>query len=182
MSNPSAIQPEFDAVSAALTRCRISIDAAELHGLMIGHLTAGEDLPEQDWFARIHVDGDPAAVREDAVLTALREAGMTTLVDPNLGFSLLLPDDDAALTERASALFSWCRGFLAGYSLVPGRTPLSDDAQEAFADLTHIATFLVDEDEQDEQALVEIAEFVRVAVLLIHGDVLISLKRQDRLH
>lgn len=180
--NQNVDLPEHDEVEAALARCAIGIDAAELHGLATGFIAAGASLDGDGWLARLHVDADAAMVRDDVVLNDLREASTVMLADPDLGFSLLLPDDDAPLPERVGALFAWCRGFLAGFSLAPNRPPLSEDAQEAFADLANIAGFVVDEDEQDEQALMEIAEFARVAALLIHGDGLIARRQSGRLH
>ena len=174
--------PAFGEVEAALARCAIGIDAAELHGLATGFVAAGASLEGDDWLARLHVDADAATVRDYAALNDLRQASIAGLTDPDMGFSLLLPDDDAPLVERVAALLDWCRGFLAGFSLAPNRPPLSEDAQEAFADLANIAGFVVDEDEQDEQALMEIAEFARVAALLIHGDGLLARRHSGRLH
>ena len=180
--NRSVDLPEHGEVQAALAHCAIGIDAAELHGLATGFIAAGASLDGDDWLARLHVDADAATVRADETLDALRQASAAMLADPDMGFALLLPDDDAPLVERVAALFDWCRGFLAGFSLAPNRPPLSEDAQEAFADLANIAGFVVDEDEQDEQALMEIAEFARVAALLIHGDGLIARRKPGRLH
>ncbi|MCX7557123.1 UPF0149 family protein [Xanthomonadaceae bacterium JHOS43] len=180
--NPGIDLPPHDAVQAALVRCGVGIDAAELHGLVTGYIAAGASLDGDDWLARLHVDADNVMARADTTLDALRGSSATMLADQDMGFALLQPADDAPLGERIAALFAWCRGFLAGFSLAPNRPALSDDAQEAFADLANIAGFVVDDDDQDEQALMEIAEFARVAVLLIHGDALISRRDSGRLH
>ena len=86
---------------------------------------------------------------------------------------LLVPDEDASLARRSGALFDWCRGFLGGFGLAAGADPpLSGEGREALADLARLAaaTAQEDGDDEDEDALVEIEEFVRVAVLLLHGD------------
>lgn len=174
--------PSWLDVQSSLTAGGVGIDAAELHGLMIGFLAAGGDLPNADWPAHLHVDIDPADLADDDTLARLRSTSEQALCDPQLGFAPLLPGDETALVDRADALFSWCGGFLAGFALVPQRPGLTEDAQEAFDDLAQIAAFVRDDEEQDEQALEEIIEFTRVAVLLIHGDVLGSRQGTQRLH
>jgi uncharacterized protein YgfB (UPF0149 family) len=95
------------------------------------------------------------------------------LDDPDLGFEPLLPALDAPLETRADALVEWCRGFLGGVGLsgAPARF-LSGDASEVLADIGRIAAsrFDYDDAEEDENALSEVLEFVRVGVLLLHTE------------
>ncbi|MCZ7153737.1 UPF0149 family protein, partial [Salmonella enterica] len=82
-------------------------------------------------------------------------------------------DADRSLAERSGALFDWCRGFLGAFGMAAGANPpLSEESREALADIARLATAQPQEegDEEDEEALAEIEEFVRVAVLLLHGD------------
>ncbi len=174
--------PDFERVDAALARCGIGIDASELQGLLAGYLAAGGPLAASDWLAPLHVDADARRVADDRDLDDLFRGTREALEDGEFGFDLLLPGEAAPLGERIDALFDWCRGFLSGVALVPERPALSPEAQEAFDDLAGIAAFSVDEDEQDEDALIEITEFVRVAVLLIHGDARSAPGRGARLH
>ncbi len=180
--NPEVGLPPYAEVGASLARVGAGIDAAELHGLVTGFLVAGADLGGKDWPQQLHVDIAPDALTRDDTLDRLPAASAAALADPDLSFAPLLPADDAPVAERADALFSWCRGFLAGFSLVPERVPLTEDAQEAFGDLAEIAAFVLQEEEQDESALVDVTEFTRLAVLLIHGDVLASSQRPGSLH
>jgi uncharacterized protein YgfB (UPF0149 family) len=86
---------------------------------------------------------------------------------------LLLPAEDAALGERADALIAWARGFLGGFGLAGGDPDgLSEDAQEALRDLAAIAAAQLsyDDPDSDEDSLVEIHEFIRVAALLLQGE------------
>ena len=174
--------PPFERVDAALVRCGIGIDAPELQGLLAGYLAAGGALASSDWLAPLQVEVDARQAAADPDLSDLFEGTREALDDGEFGFDLLLPDESAALSERIDALFDWCRGFLSGLALVPERPALSPEAKEAFDDLAGIAAFSVDEDEQDEDALIEIAEFVRVAVLLIHGDSRAAPGPSARLH
>ena len=102
-----------------------------------------------------------------------------------VGFDLLLPDPAAGLEERAQALFDWCRAFLGGFGLAAvGDAPLSDDGAEALADLGKLAQASPElgEGEEDEDALAEIEEFVRVAVLLLHGDCVLAPRHRKSLN
>ena len=74
-------------------------------------------------------------------------------------------------------MFDWCRGFLGAFGLATGASPpLSEEGEEALGDLAKLATATAqdDGDEDDEDALAEIEEFVRVAVLLLHGDCVLA--------
>ncbi|MEW7976408.1 MAG: UPF0149 family protein [Candidatus Sedimenticola endophacoides] len=86
-----------------------------------------------------------------------------------------------ALTERAGALAEWCQGFLYGIGLAGPLDPetLSREAREALNDLAEITHIDLDapggddeEQEQEEQALTEIVEFVRAAVLLLREELI----------
>src|SRR3546814_3858346 len=95
----------------------------------------------------------------------MAKASAAQLEDQSFEFALLLPDDDAGLAERSGALFEWCRGFLGAFGLAAGKDPpLSDESREALTDIARLAAASPqdDGDEEDEQALAEIEEFVRV--------------------
>jgi len=120
-----------------------------------------------------------------SVLDRLREASVAQLEDRDFGFDLLVPDPDASLAERSSGLFDWCRGFLGGFGLAAGaHPPLSEESTEALGDLAKLATASPQEegDEDDEEALIEIEEFVRVAALLLHGDCAMAIRQRRQLH
>ena len=88
-----------------------------------------------------------------------------------------------ALAERSGALFEWCRGFLGGFGLAAGKSPpLSEEGTEALADLARLAAATPQEegDQDDEDALAEIEEFVRVAALLLHGDCVLAPRHRQQ--
>jgi uncharacterized protein YgfB (UPF0149 family) len=96
------------------------------------------------------------------------------LADPELGFEPLLPEDDRPLTERAEAMVDWCRGFLGGFGLAgtAAHAQLSDEAQEILRDVATIAgsSFDFGDEDEDEDALIEVQEFVRIGVMLLHTE------------
>ena len=155
-----------------------------LHG-GVGGGRAGGGSDGPDWLARVLADADIDGVAPGDALDRLREASVAQLEDREFGFELLLPGADASLYERSGALFDWCRGFVGGFGLAAGRTPpLSAEGQEALADLVRLSAAAAEEggDEEDEDALAEIEEYVRVAVLLLHGDCALGPRHRGRLN
>ncbi len=176
--------PTMASVDAAARSLDLSVDAAELHGALCGWLTGG-GAQTPDWLAQILADDAIAPVVADSVLDRLRQVSSRQLDDRSFAFGLLQPAADAPLSERSGALFDWCRGFLGGFGLAAGHAPpLSEEGSEALADLARLAAASPqdDGDEDDEVALIEIEEFVRVAVLLLHGDCVLALQHRRGMH
>jgi uncharacterized protein YgfB (UPF0149 family) len=178
----------YDELDAALVRLRVGADASELHGSLCGYLAGGGTLDSQPLLAALQLDGsEPIAIGPSgqAMFEQLAMQARDGLADPEFGFEPLLPADDRPLAERAEALAQWCRGFLGGFGLAAGaKPPLSDEGREALADLARLAAAQPqdDGDEEDEDALAEIEEFVRVAALLLHGDCVLAPAHRQRLH
>ena len=159
-----------------------NLDAAELaecHGLMCGLLCRQGDSSVSDFMAQLaamHLVEDPSPGLSVA-LTDAHEATARQLDDEELGFRLWLPDDEEPLEERILALGQWCSGFLAGLACAGQLEALSEEALEAIDDLQQIARAEMsaaendeDESEEDENAYVEIVEYVRVVALMMHED------------
>jgi uncharacterized protein len=175
--NVSDVQlPSWSDVRDAIDTLGLAMTPAELHGGVSGWIAGGgSDTP--DWLARVLADDSVPAVPRDSTLDAVRTASAAQLGERGFGFELLLPGAEASLTERSGALFDWCRGFLGGFGLAAGaQPPLSEESTEALADIARLAgaTAQDEGDEEDEDALAEIEEFVRVAVLLLHGDCVLA--------
>ena len=174
--------PTWSEVRAAADAMSLATSPAELHGALCGwYAGGGEDAP--DWLGRIMADPTLPAPPAGSALVALRDASRDQFEDRGFAFELLLAEGDASLAERSGALFDWCRGFLGGFGLAAGaKPPLSDESSEALVDLARLAAASPQEegDEEDEDALTEIEEFVRVAVLLIHGDCVLGPRHRQR--
>jgi uncharacterized protein YgfB (UPF0149 family) len=172
-------------VAAEIADLKLGVDAAELHGALCGFLSAGGTPTRADWLRQLELETEPVQLRDDGSLLRLLQASQSQLADPDLGFALLLPEEAAPIAERADALLGWCRGFLGGFGLVPGPRPeLSPEASEALEDMGKIAasSLSYDDPDGDEVALVEVAEFVRVAALLLHSDCVDAPRQRRRLH
>ena len=176
--------PALADVDAQARRLDLAATPAELHGLLCGWLAGGGGA-DAHWLAQVLADPQLPAVPADSALAALATASAAQLEDRSFDFELLLPHDDSPLEARSGALFEWCRGFLGGFGLAAGQAPpLSEEGSEALADIARLAaaTPQDDGDEEDETALSEIEEFVRVAALLIHGDCVMAPRHRQQFH
>lgn len=176
--------PDLPDIERECRQLQLATAASELHGAVCGWLAGGGEIAP-DWLARVLVDDALAAVGPDTALGRLWAVSVTQIQDRSFGFALLLPDDDASIAERSGALFDWCRGFLGAFGLAAGaEPPLSDESREALADIAKLAASgpQEDGDQDDEEALSEIEEFVRVAVLLLHGDCAMGPEHRGRLN
>src|SRR5437867_1106902 len=74
----------------------------------------------EDWLREILPEGraEPAVA---ASLRALYAATADALLQPDMEFELLLPEDGQSIDTRTAALAQWCQGFL--YGLGAGAIP-----------------------------------------------------------
>lgn len=173
---PAAEPLSHDDLDALIVRLRLGVDASELHGSLCGYLAGGATPQGGKLLAELQLDGEEVAPTpaDQAALDALLRQCRDALADPELGFEPLLPDDDRPLAERAEAVAEWCRGFLGGFGLAGAgaHAQLSDDAQEVLRDFGTIAasSFDFEDAAEDEDALVEVHEFLRVGALLLYTE------------
>jgi yecA family protein len=165
---------DFDQLQKVLADSRALTDAAEAHGTLTGALCAALDFSLEDWCAELYADG---RTDEDA-LAALQEVFSATraaLVSDQMDFRPLLPDDETSIEARAEALGHWCQGFLYGLGSrpLPGPEQMSREAGEVVRDLTAMTQVTADADageESNEEAWLELTEFVRVAAQLLFDE------------
>lgn len=184
MSTSSPELPPLADVAAEASGLGLAMSAPELHGATCGWLAGGGDAGP-GWLGRVMADDAQPSPAQGGALERLLVASAAQLEDRDFGFELLLPEADATLEERSGALFDWCRGFLGAFGLAAGAAPkLSDEATEALSDLAKLAmaTAQADGDQEDEAALAEIEEFVRVATLLLHGDCVLAGRHRRSMH
>lgn len=159
---------------------------AELHGLLCGKLSGGMRLPTDKWLIQAlefldvitteehGVEGDPEG-KVQTEISRLYPVTLAQLEDQAYSFRLLLPDDDADLQDRTSALAQWCHGFLSGFGSagVKPQAQFSEDSADALRDMAAIVSIGdgADEDEQESEAnFFEIVEYVRLAVLTLYTE------------
>lgn len=159
-----------------LRELEFGVAASDLHGSLTGFLCGGGVASPRNWLQRLELEPDPAVdagARMELLARLFRDC-RNQLEDPGFAFEPLLPADEEPLTERADALVQWCRGFLGGLGLsgVNVQKALSEDGAEILRDFGAIAasSFEYDDAEEDESALVEVLEFIRVGVMLLHSE------------
>lgn len=161
-------------ITRALEQVSSPLSAAGSHGLACGMLGIAPATPREDWLAEVMPDGaDPADLlaREGIrVLDGLFDRTREALASAHMDFEPLLPPDQSSILERARALADWCDGFLyglgvAGYDESAAR---GDEEREFVADVSQIARLRITAgDEEEEQALAELIEYIRAGVLTV---------------
>jgi uncharacterized protein YgfB (UPF0149 family) len=172
---------EIDAAAQALG---LATSPSELQGALLGWLCGGGSA-DGNWLAAVMADPALPQPAPDSPLQRLRDHALAQLDARIFALDLLVADDDDCLGERSGSLFDWCRGFLGGFGLAAGANPpLSEEGRESLADLARLAAASPQDegDEEDETALVEIGEFIRVAALLLHGDCVLGPRHRRSMH
>lgn len=171
--------PDFDTLADLLVEeGLLTLSPAELHGLLCGQVAAGARFDPVTLFARIGELLDLEPFSRELTRTGIMQLYLATLQQlqaPDFSFELVLPDDDQPLAGRADALGLWCSGFLSGFGLQErkGSQGLSIEGQETLRDLAQIVQITTAADaeaEEDENDLMEVQEYVRMAALLVFSE------------
>lgn len=162
---------EYDNLNNLLRNANAEACAAECHGFLCGQICIAGFADTQQWHDYLSVrayDTVPARECFEGIHSLIGEL-LVLIASPDFDFQLLLPDDTTPLADRVEALGEWCHGFLNGFGMSRDtRTALLDDeCEELIEDFSKICRVGVDEDsgEEDEEALVELVEYVRVGVV-----------------
>ena len=165
--------PEFTEIERQLAGSRALTDLPEAHGTLAGALCSSDRLTLEDWLREVFPDGIAGAA--ETPMMAVFEWTKHVLQTGQLEIKMLLPDDDEPVAVRAAALGQWCQGFLYGLGSnpIPDIDRLPPEVGEIVRDLTAMTQIGIDEDESlesNESAYVELVEFVRVGVQLLHDE------------
>lgn len=171
MSEISGEWPIFEEMTVILSAANTPFSAAYVHGRMSGLLctdTRSMPLVLDTFLSDLELD---ESEKLDELLNKLFIATATHLEEGPGAMQMMLPEDDAPLSERCLALSEWCDGFLEGVALENSALQL-EIVQEALADLAKIKEIAIKtkSTKENETAYVEVVEFIRVAVLLIHAE------------
>ena len=167
----------YEELQQKLASANASVEAAEVHGVICGVIASDRSLPDE-WYSELFdqaEDGDLLVDEAKQLVESLFRETIDQIERAGLGMKLLLPDDETSLPIRAQAVTEWCQGFLYGVGLSgeQASSSLSEEAGEALHDITAFTQMdvsaLGDEDnlEDDEDALIEITEFLWVAAMLV---------------
>lgn len=169
-------QLKFETVTQVLSDNEVIVDGAEIHGMLCGMLGGGMALSDQNWLKvleDIAHQGQPLPPKAVAALTELFNQTCQQMVDGQFGLTLLLPDDEAPINDRGLALINWVQGFMAGFGLFQqDLSACSEDVKEALSDFSDIARMEepMNDDDESEQALFEVIEYVKISALLCFNE------------
>ena len=166
----------YEPLSALMERNQLLTDAAEIHGILCGMLSGGMALENRDWLEAlsdfIH-QGEPIPAEVKTQVLALYDQTCQQLVEADFALVMCLPDDASPINDRGQALINWLQGFMLGFGLYQSDlTGCSADVKEALEDFAEIARMdeAMSEDEESEQALFEVMEYVRVSTMLCFNE------------
>jgi len=167
----------FDQIADGLANTGLMANPAEIHGMLCGRLSGGQQLDSNGCVAAVEelYDLDTNTLKPMyGDLIALHEESINKLQGTGFGFDLLLPDDEYEISQRLDSLAQWCQGFLVGLGLsgLASETQFSTDCADALRDLAEIAQVDSQEfdTEENEVSFFELTEYVRMAALLIASE------------
>lgn len=174
--------PTYGSVAEIMESAHTFVTPAELHGLLCGIICSGGQQPidSEDWAAKAMGLGDKDvhfSNKQATVLQQLLDYSYNRLTQMEFDFQLLLPDEEASLSQRSAEIGNWCHGFLTGLELNSDLDVTSDrlsvegyDSLVKFSEIAEIDYEDLDYNERDETALVEVIEFVRLAILMLYTE------------
>ncbi len=147
---------------------------AELQGALCGLLCMDSVADRTNWYKQLFEDFSPSE-EEKQDLTHLFDETMQSLNSLDFEFEMELPDDDAPLASRLSAMADWCQGLVYGLGIsgMTNETDLSDDCREFVTDAIKISQVSFDEiqDSEEEKAnFEELVEYLRMGLFLLYGE------------
>ncbi|HJL92496.1 MAG TPA: YecA family protein [Woeseiaceae bacterium] len=171
----------FHDLETNLRECESGWYAAQCHGLLCARLSvigaSALNVCLEQIFEDVNNDTSCAKFC-DMILQDVFKRTWIQLVERQSEFTLYLPDDQSSVNERTNALAQWCDGFLHG--IVTGKSPkklkefLSKEPSSIIIkDMLEITRAFVDgkaEVEENEQAYIEIMEYIRVSAQLIYEE------------
>ncbi len=152
---------------------------AETHGTLCGMICLTNKPDIELWYSLIIDEKQQQSPKNlhqlITLLGQLRVETETAFAANSGGVDLLMPDDEAPLQGRVTAITQWCDGLLYGLGVggMSDERQLPDHAREFISDVRDISQLdpatLHDEAEHD---LMEIIEYLRVGVLVLREEIL----------
>ena len=176
--------PSWSEAADVLLGMGLTLNPSELHGALLGLLSAGHPLSSE-----ANLDG-ALSILEKALAVDLQGevaefvkrlsgATVSAIRDTDFAFTPLLPDDEDEFHHRLTSVGSWASGFLTGFTQAISAANSASEAAdptaaEALKDFAAIAQIDVEESESDEaeRDLEELVEYLRMAALNTVIDVL----------
>jgi len=186
--------PDIPQLEDLLFEVDAALGGIEAHGALCGMLCAQGATDAAKWLLHVlgeHEESNKALQKAGEMLMQIYRSTLEQMNDSNVEYELLLPDDDESLDDRVEALGIWCQGFVYGLAAggIKEGADLPEDSQEIIKDILEIsrAGYAIDDEaeiaitEDDEEAFMEVSEYVRMGVLLVYEE-LQPLQSSQTLH
>lgn len=169
---------DFDEFADHLVDQGMLVSPSQLHGCLCGILCTGAPTEAEYGLDALSQALDIVMHGELASrIMQLYTVTEVALKDEEFTFLPLLPDDDEEIGLRASALASWCDGFMSGFAYVIAgneatAAALSQDTGEVLKDVAAMAQAHADDEieEDAEDSYMELVEYLRAAVVNVFLD------------
>ncbi len=165
----------YQTINTIFQNYETDLSASEAHGLATGMLCIENSFEVANWLTELFPEDILLIDDDKTILVALFEQTRKLLSDDTFKYELFLPGDDESLSEQLKALCFWCEGFLFGIGYTRSASEWPGETGEIMKDIVEFTKMDVDgneEMEEDEQALMEIQEYLRVAVIMIRDQFL----------
>ena len=167
---------DYGQLSNDLAGLELNVNLASLHGMVTGLMVGGASTQAEAYLRSLSMNkSGPSYHQAINALFSMYTITQTCLLNFEFNFQLLLPNDEEALKDRLLSFVNWIQGFLQG--LDKSGLCLEDfDSDDTIDILQHLEDFAdmdidtLEDDEQDEQAYVDITEYVRLAVMQLFAD------------
>jgi yecA family protein len=167
----------YQTINKVFQRNETDLTSAEAHGLATGLLCIENKIESARWLAELFPDDIVLTEEDKTVLVSLFEQTRQLLTEENNEFryDLFLPGDDESLQYQLEAICHWCEGFLFGVGYSRSSSEWPDDTGEVMKDIVEFTKLdtEVDEDTDEDElneleaSLIEIQEYLRVAVMMV---------------
>ena len=172
---------DHDLLNQALRNCGASWSAAQAHGLLSSRLAvAGARGVAESLGQVLDSSSETDALRKECedMLAALWQSTHMVFSERMSAFEPLLPDENDNPKSRTEAVAQWSEGYLHG--LVSGEHDAAlrerlgaEPVADIIKDMLQITRATVDADDDEatnEEAFVEIVEYLRIAAQLIYEE------------
>ncbi len=182
----------YSNVTRVLKNENILVDASEIQGMLCGMLAGGMNIDDKQWLSALSDmvnESVEFSTKVSDILIGMYNQICQEFIEADFALQICLPEDSNALNERGTALIHWVQGFLLGFGLHQNDlSKCSAEVKEALEDFSQIAKMdeSMEEDEESEQAFLEVLEYVRIGAMLCFNELgksIIDSKQQSpKLH
>jgi uncharacterized protein len=165
----------YQDINTIITKLDPELSASESHGMAAGMLCVDSRTEPGFWLGELLHEGSDPEFDDNAILHDWFEEARGQMAIDSFDFELLLPDEDAPLSERLEALRQWCQGFLYGLgattSIADSSGQWPDEIREIVKDITEFTKLdSAAEGEDAENDFMEINEYLRAAVIYLRSE------------